>query len=482
MYTFCLAIACLVLGYLVYGYVVERVFGIQPERKTPCYTKTDGIDFVPMPTWKVYLIQFLNIAGTGPIFGAIMGILFGPAAYLWIVLGCIFAGATHDYLSGMICIRKGGVSLPEMVGDELGIGMRHAMRIFSMLLLVLVGAVFVITPAGLLAHMTESWGQWGTVTFWTAVIFIYYILATLLPIDTLIGRLYPLFGIALLVMAVGVGVGIFTHPGFLPELTDGLTGHHPKGLPVFPMLCITIACGAISGFHSTQSPMMARCIKNERLGRRVFYGAMITEGLVALIWAAAAIHFAGSYQGLADLLGPKSNPAVVVNQICQNWLGTAGAILAVLGVVAAPVTSGDTAFRSSRLIAADVLHFKQDKFWKRLSLSLPLFAIALLLMLVDFNILWRYFAWSNQTIGCVVLWMATVWLCRHGRFYWIAFIPAMFMTVVCTSYILVAPEGFSLPLNIGLLGGVVLMCLLAILFWVKKDSLSKAKESENKEA
>jgi len=369
-----------------------------------------------------------------------------------------------------------------MVGDELGIGMRHAMRIFSMLLLVLVGAVFVITPAGLLAHMTESWGQWGTVTFWTAVIFIYYILATLLPIDTLIGRLYPLFGIALLVMAVGVGVGIFTHPGFLPELTDGLTGHHPKGLPVFPMLCITIACGAISGFHSTQSPMMARCIKNERLGRRVFYGAMITEGLVALIWAAAAIHFAGSYQALADLLGPKSNPAVVVNQICQSWLGTAGAILAVLGVVAAPVTSGDTAFRSSRLIAADILHFKQDKFWRRLSLSLPLFAIALLLMLVDFNVLWRYFAWSNQTMGCVVLWMATVWLCRHGRFYWIAFIPAMFMTVVCTSYILVAPEGFSLPLNIGLLGGVVLMALLAILFWVKKDDLSKSKKNVNNEA
>ena len=335
MYTFIVSLLLLIVGYVVYGAVVERVFGIEPDRATPAHTLSDGIDYMPMPAWKVFLIQFLNIAGTGPIFGAIMGILFGPAAYLWIVLGCIFAGAVHDYLCGMISLRKGGVSLPEMVGDQLGDGMRQAMRVFSIILLLLVGAVFVTTPADLLASMTSL----SSVT-WTLLILAYYILATLLPIDKLIGRIYPLFGVALLLMALGVGIGIFAHQGWMPEITDPLTGHHPKGLPVFPMLCITIACGAISGFHGTQSPLMARCLGSERQGRRIFYGAMITEGIVALIWAAAAIKFAGSYQALADL----GTPAVVVDTICRSWLGTLGALLAILGVVAAPVTSGAQPF------------------------------------------------------------------------------------------------------------------------------------------
>lgn len=461
MYTFIVSLLLLIVGYVVYGAVVERVFGIEPDRATPAHTLSDGIDYMPMPAWKVFLIQFLNIAGTGPIFGAIMGILFGPAAYLWIVLGCIFAGAVHDYLCGMISLRKGGVSLPEMVGDQLGDGMRQAMRVFSIILLLLVGAVFVTTPADLLASMTSL----SSVT-WTLLILAYYILATLLPIDKLIGRIYPLFGVALLLMALGVGIGIFAHQGWMPEITDSLTGHHPKGLPVFPMLCITIACGAISGFHGTQSPLMARCLGSERQGRRIFYGAMITEGIVALIWAAAAIKFAGSYQALADL----GTPAVVVDTICRSWLGTLGALLAILGVVAAPVTSGDTAFRSARLIAADMFRIKQHKLWRRLAISLPLFAVAaLLIFLIGFDELWRYFAWSNQTLATITLWASAVWLRQRHKCYWIALVPALFMTVVCTAYILVAPEGFSLAWSIGIGAGLAMMLLTASLWcWTSK--------------
>lgn len=460
MISFCISLVALVLGYVFYGAVVERVFGVEPDRPTPCFTKQDGVDYIPMPTWKVFLIQFLNIAGTGPIFGAIMGILFGPAAYLWIVLGCIFAGATHDYMSGMISLRKGGTSIPEFVGDELGSGIRLLMRVFSMVLLVLVAAVFVATPANLLSNMTSGWGACGTVFFWSALVFFYYILATLLPVSALIGRIYPLFGLAMLIMAVGLAIGIFTHDGWMPEFTDPLTGHHPKGLPVFPMLCITIACGAISGFHGTQSPMMSRCLKSERMGRRVFYGAMIAEGLVALIWAAASIKYAGGYQQLADM----GNPAVVVSTLCSSWMGRIGAILAILGVVAAPITSGDTALRSARLMAADFLHFPQNKLWKRLALSLPIFVVCGMLLFIDFNVLWRYFAWSNQTLAFMTLWAVSVWLARKGRSFWITLLPAMFMTVVCTSYILVAPEGFQLPLCVGIVSGLVFMCLLTALF------------------
>ena len=460
MISFCISLVALVLGYVFYGAVVERVFGVEPDRPTPCFTKQDGVDYIPMPTWKVFLIQFLNIAGTGPIFGAIMGILFGPAAYLWIVLGCIFAGATHDYMSGMISLRKGGISIPEFVGDELGAGIRLLMRVFSMVLLVLVAAVFVATPANLLSNMTSGWGACGTVFFWSALVFFYYILATLLPVSALIGRIYPLFGLAMLIMAVGLAIGIFTHDGWMPEFTDPLTGHHPKGLPVFPMLCITIACGAISGFHGTQSPMMARCLKSERMGRRVFYGAMIAEGLVALIWAAASIKYAGGYQQLADM----GNPAVVVSTLCSSWMGRIGAILAILGVVAAPITSGDTALRSARLMAADFLHFPQNKLWKRLALSLPIFVVCGMLLFIDFNVLWRYFAWSNQTLAFMTLWAVSVWLARKGRSFCITLLPAMFMTVVCTSYILVAPEGFQLPLCVGIVSGLVFMCLLTALF------------------
>ena len=476
MITFLTAFALLLLGYFVYGAIVEKIFGSDACRKTPCYTMRDGVDYEPMPTWKVFLIQFLNIAGTGPIFGAIQGILFGPAAYFWIVLGCIFGGAVHDYLAGMISLRRGGASLPEIVGDELGGVARLVMRIFALVLMVLVGTVFATTPAGLLSTMTGGWGFFGTIAFWTVVIFVYYIFATLLPIDKLIGRIYPLFGFALLVMAVGVLYGIFANEGAMPEITEAFSNHHPNStLPIFPGLCITIACGAISGFHATQSPMMARCLKNEKLGRGVFYGAMITEGIVALIWAAAAIKFADSLSvdgatpyekllnAMTDPTTGKVNPAIIVNAICNSWIGSVGAVLAVLGVVAAPITSGDTAFRCARLIAADFLRIKQDKIIKRLMLCAPLFAISVVLMFVDFQILWRYFAWFNQSLSVLTLWAITVWLAKNGKFFYVTLLPALWMTMVCTTYILVAPEGFQLSAMSGnMLGGAVTFTTLVL--------------------
>ena len=476
MITFLTAFALLLLGYFVYGAIVEKIFGSDGSRKTPCYTMRDGVDYEPMPTWKVFLIQFLNIAGTGPIFGAIQGILFGPAAYFWIVLGCIFGGAVHDYLAGMISLRRGGASLPEIVGDELGGVARLVMRIFALVLMVLVGTVFATTPAGLLSTMTGGWGFFGTIAFWTVVIFVYYIFATLLPIDKLIGRIYPLFGFALLVMAVGVLYGIFANEGAMPEITEAFSNHHPNStLPIFPGLCITIACGAISGFHATQSPMMARCLKNEKLGRGVFYGAMITEGVVALIWAAAAIKFADSLNvagatpyekllaAMTDPTTGKVNPAIIVNAICNSWIGSVGAVLAVLGVVAAPITSGDTAFRCARLIAADFLRIKQDKIVKRLMLCAPLFAISVVLMFVDVQILWRYFAWFNQSLSVLTLWAITVWLAKNRKFFYITLLPALWMTMVCTTYILVAPEGFQLSAMSGnMLGGAITFTTLVL--------------------
>ncbi len=506
MITFIIAIIALILGFFLYGTFVERTFGIEAARETPAYRLKDGVDYIPMPTWRVYLIQFLNIAGTGPIFGAIMGILFGPAAYLWIVFGCIFMGAVHDYLCGMISLRQDGASLPEMVGNELGGTARLGMRVLSLVLLVLVGTVFVTTAAGLLAAMTTGAWSLDSATWkwiWIGLVFLYCVLATLLPIDTLIGRLYPVFGAALLIMAVGVGIGLFTQNGWMPEITNHpFTSHHPKGLPIFPFLCITIACGAISGFHATQSPLMSRCIQNERRGRLVFYGAMITEGIVAMIWAAAAIKFAAGaavpslsaeiiaggqhgapgplrepFHALNALLnaGGGTNPAFLVNLICKTWMGRIGALLAVLGVVAAPITSGDTAYRSARLIVADFLHLNQKKIFNRLLLALPLFAISAALVFVDFDILWRYFAWTNQTLATCFLWTAAVWLLNHGRNYWIAFLPAVFMTVVVTSYIMAAPEGFKLPLTPCIITGAVLAIGLAI--WFLRTVRSRKKQA-----
>ena len=482
MTTFITAIILLILGFFLYSRVVERVFGADPDRKTPCYTQQDGVDYIPMKSWKVYMIQFLNIAGTGPIFGAILGILYGPSAYLWIVFGCIFGGAVHDYMSAMISVRENGASVHEVVGSQLGNTFRIIMMFVSVIILIIVGSVFVITPAGLLANLTNDWGKdVNMVTVWIAAIFIYYIFATLLPIDKLIGKLYPLFGGALLIMALGVLGGIFFADGNVPEITDAFHNWHPaqNHLPIFPGLFITIACGAVSGFHATQSPLMARCIKNEKHGRHVFYGAMITEGLVALIWAAAAIKFADSLNAEGDTPYQKLllamtddkgtvNPAIIVNKICNSWMGTIGAILAILGVVAAPITSGDTAFRSVRLILADFLHIKQNKLIKRLIIVIPIFAIAYIIMNIDYSVLWRYFGFSNQLLSVFTLWTATVFLAKFRKWaFCITLFPALFMTAVCSSYIMGAPEGFALDFNIAYIVGAVvtLICLVLFILW-----------------
>lgn len=486
MISFIVSFILLVVGYFIYGKLVEKCFGVDEKRVTPAFTHQDGVDFMPMSTWRVFLIQFLNIAGTGPIFGAILGILYGPAAFLWIVLGCILGGAVHDYMTGMICIRKNGMSLPEFVGDEMGEGMRKFMLILSLVLLVLVGTVFVTTPAEILDSMFSDKDKY----FFITIIFLYYILATLLPIDKLIGKIYPVFGVALLLMAFGLLHGIFFYDGFIPEVTDAFVNHNPSGnMPLFPGICITIACGAVSGFHATQSPLMARCTRNEKNGRIIFYGAMITEGLVALIWAAASIKFASMldvpgdtpYEKLLSAMTNQatgsSNPSLLVHSICTSWMGTFGAILAILGVIAAPITSGDTAFRSARLIIADFFRMSQSKFFSRLLLCAPLFAISFVLLFLDFHVLWRYFAWTNQTLACFALWSITIWLFknnqasgRNNQAYLVSLIPAVWMTLVCTSYIMIAPEGFSLDHTISYITSTVITLVSVLMFivWTRK--------------
>lgn len=463
MITFTICLFVLVLGYFTYGKCVEKVFGVDPQRVTPAFTKQDGVDYMPLPTWKIFMIQFLNIAGLGPIFGAIMGAKFGTASFLWIVLGSIFAGATHDFLAGALSLRQDGLSLPELIGRYLGTNFKQFMRGFTVILMILVGAVFVAGPAGLLANLTpESFDA----TFWIIVVFLYYMLATLLPVDKIIGKVYPLFAIALIFMAIGILVMLFVHQPALPELTEGLANTHPSSLPIFPFMFVSIACGAISGFHATQSPLMARCMQNERHARPVFYGAMITEGIVALIWAAAATYFFHE-NGMGE-----SNAAVVVNAITKDWLGPVGSVLAVLGVIAAPITSGDTAFRSARLIVADFLHFEQRSISKRLLICVPMFIVSIGILLYSqkdaagFDMIWRYFAWTNQTLAVFTLWALTVYLAQARKNYWITLLPALFMSAVCSTYILVAPEGLHLPTLPSQIAGIVIACCLAIAFFL----------------
>ena len=468
MISFIIALVVLVGGYFVYGKYISKVFGVEPKRVTPVHTMADGVDFVVLPTWKIFLIQFLNIAGLGPIFGAIMGVMFGPAAFLWIVFGTIFAGAVHDYLSGMLSLRSNGASLPEIVGDQLGNRVKTALRIFALLLMILVGAVFVYNPADLLAMLTpETLDR----TFWIVVIFAYYMAAALLPVDKLIGKLYPLFGFALLFMAVGVMVMLMLNSESLPEMWTEFYNHKadPDANPIFPMMFVSIACGAISGFHATQSPMMARCLKNERHARPVFYGAMVAEGIVALIWAAAAIAFTGGYDGLQQFMG-SSSPAILVDNISKSWLGTFGGILAILGVIAAPITSGDTALRSARLIASDFMKIPQKKISKRLMVSIPIFVLCFVIMLLPYDVVWRYFAWCNQVLSVFTLWAITVWLSDNKKNFYVTLLPAMFMTAVTSTYIMFAPEGFSLltqslfGINIGYAFSVWFGVAISVLF------------------
>ena len=482
MVSFLLSILALVLGYFLYGAFVERVFGPDPARKTPALTRADGVDYVQMPSWKVFMIQFLNIAGTGPIFGAIMGAKFGPAAYLWIVFGCIFAGAVHDYLSGMLSVRHDGAGLPQLVGTYLGRGTRNVMLVFSILLLLLVGAVFVYSPAIILGGLAGD-GSAKSMMLWVVVIFAYYIIATMLPVDKIIGKIYPLFAFSLLFVAVSLFVGLLVRWPSIPEFWDGIGNMGPsvgvKGQPIFPCLFITIACGAISGFHATQSPMMARCIKSEKMGRPIFYGAMITEGLVALVWAAVSSYF--FFDGGAAQVGSDLTAAAptVVTKVSRAWLGVLGGVLAVLGVVAAPITSGDTALRSARLIIAETLKYDQRSISSRLAISVPVFLVTALLLWFNisdqdgFNTIWRYFGWANQTLAVFTLWTITVFLSRRraGLRYLVGLVPAAFMTAVCLTFILVDKVGIGLDAWYAPWIGIVtfLVSLLLFFAWRRRD-------------
>ena len=486
MFSFVVSLVALVAGYFIYGRVVEKVFGVDSSRKTPAITKADGVDYIPMPAWKVYMIQFLNIAGTGPIFGAIMGAKFGPSAYLWIVFGCIFAGAVHDYMTGMLSIRNNGAGLPDLVGEYLGKGTKTFILAFSIIVLMLVGTVFVFSPALILGDIAGD-GSKIAIMAWVGVIFLYYLLATLMPIDKIIGRIYPVFSFALLFMAVALMVCLFVKWPVLPEIWDGLGNlGESKGLlsgqPVFPCLFITIACGAVSGFHATQSPLMARCVSDEKLGRPVFYGAMITEGIVALIWATVASWF--FYGGGAAEVGPGLSAAApeVVVKVSEGWLGILGGILAILGVVAAPITSGDTAFRSARLIVADFLRLPQKPIRNRLIISIPLFILASFLLWYNiadedgFNVIWRYFGWANQTLAVFMLWTATAYLVKYrgGMSFMLTLLPAAFMTAVCVTYLCVAKIGLNLPVTwnwyIGISTFVLSLAVFSILYMRRKQN------------
>ena len=484
MISFLLSLVALVVGYLVYGRFVERVFG-PDDRVTPAVAKADGVDFMVLPSWKIFMIQFLNIAGTGPIFGAIMGAKFGPAAYLWIVFGCIFAGAVHDYLSGMLSIRHGGANQPEIIGNYLGNTTKNVMLVFSVFLLMMVGAVFVFSPAKILGDMWEpafAVDNFGPYVFWIVVIFTYYVIATLLPIDKIIGKIYPLFAFSLLFMAAALSVMLFVKWPSIPEVWEGLSGPALTPKHIFPSLFITIACGAISGFHATQSPLMARCLKSEKMGRPIFYGAMITEGIVALIWATVAMYFfyndpEPGYMLVAGGEKAVSDAPSVVNIICNDWLGLFGGILAILGVVAAPVTSGDTALRSARLIIADFIKLEQHSIRKRLYICVPLFAAVIALLLWEmsdkegFGKLWSWFGWSNQTLSVFMLWAVTVYLVRQKKPYVITLIPAVFMTVICATFLL-SEQIFSLGFSEALIIGAV-ACVVSVAWfylWYKKET------------
>jgi len=482
MITFSLSFVALILGYLLYGRFVSRMFG-PDDRVTPAVAKADGLDYIVLPNWKVFMIQFLNIAGTGPIFGAIMGAKFGPVAYLWIVFGCIFAGAVHDYLSGMLSMRHGGASLPELVGAYLGKTPKAIMLVFTVLLLIMVGTVFVYSPAEILHTIG------GETMMWVGIIFVYYIIATMLPIDKIIGKIYPLFAFSLLFMAAALMIVLFIKMPHLPELWTNFYNMGKEAQPekwtdaIFPALFITIACGAISGFHATQSPLMARCVKSEKMGRPIFYGAMITEGMVALIWATVSMWFfygdpTPGYELISGAeKGFYTSAPAVVNLICNDWLGVVGAILAMLGVVAAPITSGDTAFRSSRLIVAEWLKLNQRPIAKRLIICIPMFgvSIAMLVWQIEnpdgFNTIWQYFGWSNQALSVFTLWTVTVYLVRNNKCYWVTLIPALFMTTVCSTYAFVSKQMFGLG-DTGYIIGLACLAVAAIWFglWYNNES------------
>ena len=466
MISFFISLALLIVGYCVYGKFVEKVFGADFDKETPALAHPDGVDYVPMKTWRSFLVQLLNIAGLGPIFGALSGAIWGPSVYLWIVFGTILAGGVHDFLSGMLSVRNDGSSISEIVGLYLGKVMKNIMRVFSVILLVMVGVVFMVGPAELLAKLTPNFMN---VTFWTIVVLIYYFLATLLPIDKIIGKLYPIFGVCLIIMAVGIAGATIYNSGTNPMMEITFENLHPKGSPIWPLMFITVACGAISGFHATQSPIIARCIENEKNGRQIFYGAMVAEGIIALIWASAGIAF---YKGTGGLLAANGGNSSTVYDMSIGLLGNVGGVLAMIGVIACPITSGDTAFRSARLTIADWFKIDQTKIPNRLYLAVPLLGIGYLISLIDYQVVWRYFSWSNQTLAMIVLWAGSVYLAKYAKINkpissLIAALPATFMSAVSCTYILYAEEGFHLSTSIAYPIGLIFAAVCLAIFLIR---------------
>lgn len=463
MVTFLSSIVLLVVAYFTYGKIVEKIFGINDQRKTPAYAHRDDVDYLPMGKQKNALIQLLNIAGTGPIFGPIMGALFGPIAFIWIVVGAIFGGAVHDYLTGMISIRNRGAHIPELAGRFLGSFSRHIVNIFALLLLLLVGTVFVTTPASLLEIVLD-----GKVGLWVIIslIFVYYFLSTLLPIDKIIGRFYPFFGAILIIGTLGVGVMLLFSEYTIPEME--FTNWHPESIPYIPLIFFTITCGALSGFHATQSPIISRTVKKESQGRYVFYGMMIAEAIIAMIWAAAAMSLLDG-QTLSEMID-SGTPSAVVNDVSKTLLGAVGGTIAVLGAIVLPITSGDTAFRAARSIIADYFKIDQKVLMRRLMIAIPLFALSILLTQIDFNLLWRYFSWANQVTAAIALWIGTMYLFVKGKNYIISLIPAIFISYMVFVYILNQQIGFNMNLNTSFIFGVVLTIILTTMFFVKAQN------------
>ncbi|MBR2527540.1 MAG: carbon starvation protein A [Blautia sp.] len=472
MISFILCLLVLLGGYFVYGKIVDNTFA-PDDRETPAVRINDGVDYIVMPQWKLFLVQLLNIAGLGPIFGAMQGALWGPIVFLWITLGTVFAGGVHDYFSGMLSERNNGVSISEVCGIYLGGLMKNVMRIFSVVLLVMVGTVFAVGPAGLIVTLITNNGGSGTFAskeVWLWIILAYYFIATFISIDQIIGRIYPLFGICLIIMAIGVIIGIFTNSSYvIPEIWENFHNMHPSGTPIWSFMFITVACGAISGFHATQSPLMARCLKSEKQGHFVFYGAMVAEGVIALIWAAAGCSLyevtGGLSTGLASVLSGGQSAAIY--DVCKNTMGGIGIALAMVGVIVCPITSGDTAFRSARLTLADWFGLDQKKFVKRLVLCVPLLGAGALIGHLDYTVVWRYFSWTNQTLAMIVLWTASMYLYKEKKNYWITAVPATFMSAVSMTYFFCAPEclgAFGLTTTIAYPVGLVLAACFLIIF------------------
>ncbi len=475
MITLIISISVLIAGYFIYGKFAERIIGVNPDSITPAVRINDGVDYAPLPVWKIFMIQFLNIAGLGPIFGAILGAIYGPMAYLWIVLGCIFMGASHDYFSGMLSLRNDGASLPELVGKYLGKEVKVFLRIFTLILLIFVGVAFVSGPAKLLSSLTNI-----NLTFWLWIIFGYYFLATLFPVQKIIGKIYPIFGAILIIMALMIFfMMIFKQSAGEMHLIELSTSNFKdfyisnNSNLMYPIMFIVISCGAISGFHATQSPMMARCLTNEKQAKLAFYGAMIAEGIVAIIWATAAMNYFGNVDGLKGTLGaPNQDPAWIVNEICNTWFGKVGAIIAVLGVVFCPITTGDTAFRSARLTVADSLRISQKTIKNRLLVSIPMFIIGILLTFVlsnQFATVWKFVGISNQILSAITLWTISMYFAINKKHYWFMAVPAYFLTTVCFTYILIAPiknGGLALPHNFSYVLGFSLSTVIAVLWYL----------------